>query len=138
MEGKMTNDDWKYVDEKLKQFYSPVKLKCDQYELILKLEMISQFKNAIVFYADGVFKGKWLLKECEERARFCRKGERSVWSRKQKQEFKKLGKRFLNKRDMDPDAKFSFYSNTWNSFNALKRHLIKNNSKIDLLKGDMK
>lgn len=130
----MTDKDWEYVEKELNSFFNQVYLKCDEYDLTLTLERICQFKNAIMFYVDGSFKGKWLLDDCEERKRFCRKGQNSIYSPKQKSELKKMGKRFLKERGIDLTKKIDYYSNSWNSFNSLKQHLIKNNTNIELRK----
>ena len=72
----MTADQWKEIDGKLQNVWSPVvKLKIDGYEVSLALRQVSQFRNAILVYINGEFRGKWLTEDCEERRRFfpCKK-----------------------------------------------------------------
>lgn len=116
-------------------FYSPVELRCDGYEVALVLTRISQFKNVIKVYVNGVIKGEWLINDCEERRRFFRPVKRSVFTQKQKAAMKKVSKRLRQKVGLpDPDASFTHYAPYWTSFRALKRHLIKHNSDIELIR----
>lgn len=131
----MTSQDWKEVEEELKSLYSLVKLKCDGYEVALALRRISQFENAILIYVNGVMKGKWIIEDCEERRRFFQPCSKSSYSQKQKESMKKISKRLRKKYDLpDPDAKYTFYRPYWKSFTALKRHLIKNNNTIEMVR----
>lgn len=48
---------------------------------------------------------------------------------------KKVSKRLRQKAGLpDPDASFTYYAPYWTSFGALKRHLIKHNSDIELIR----
>lgn len=129
----MTSEEWKKVEERLKSLHDIVKLKCDEYEVSLALGRVSQFKNEILVYIGGVFKGAWLSIECEERRRFLREVSKSTYSRKQKEHFKKLSKKTQKEIGIDINRTYSYYMPTWTSFNALKRHLIKNNANIELI-----
>lgn len=116
-------------------FYSSVELRCDGYEVALVLVRISQFKNVIKVYVNGVIKGEWLVNDCEERRRFFRPVKRSVFTQKQKAAMKKVSKRLRQKAGLpDPDASFTYCVPYWTSFRALKRHLIKHNSNIELIR----
>lgn len=57
----MTSQEWKEVEKALQSLYSLVKLNCDGYEITLCLNRITQFKNAIVIYVNGVIKGNGFL-----------------------------------------------------------------------------
>lgn len=130
----MTSQDWKEVEECLKSFYSSVQLNCDGYEITLRLERIDQFKNVIVVYVNGEWKGKWSIEDCEERRRFFRPVKKSTFSQKQKAALKKMSKRLRQKYGYpDPDASYTYYAPYWTSFRALKSHLIKKNSTIKLI-----
>ena len=131
----MTKDEWKQVEEALKDFYSIVRLKADGYEVGLTLKRVSTYKNAIMIYVGGVFKGEWLTKDCEERRRFCQRSVRSLLTNKEKAAFKKLSKK-SQKEQMERYHNFTFetYSPYWTSFGALKKHLIANNQNIELVK----
>ena len=68
----MTKEEWKKVDKSLKLVMSRgTTLKIDGYKVHLFLTQKSQFQNAIVFYVNDEFRGKWLMEDCEERRRFC-------------------------------------------------------------------
>lgn len=130
----MTGAEWKKVNECLQYVLcSGAKLKIDGYEVYLCLRQISQFKNAIVVYVNGVFKGEWLAKDCEERRRFfpCKKkcpiknSDFKNWgirSKKQIQSYK-------------DEYSYNEYSSAWTSFTALKKHFEANNKSIELIGG---
>lgn len=130
----MTNNEWKQVEDDLKSPYKFVKLLCDGYELTLCLQRISVYKNVIAFYVNGVFKGEWLAKDCEERKRFFRKGHKSILTAKEKAEFKKLSK----KKQAEWRERFFYdtYTPYWTSFRSLKKHLIENNKVIELIENE--
>lgn len=131
----MTPEDWKEVKERLEDFYSTVKLKCDGYEVILLLGRISQMENAILIYINGEVKGKWLINDCEERRRFMRPVKKSVFSQKQRTQMKTISKKLRQKYGLpDPNASITAYYPYWTSFNSLKRHLIKHNDSIELVR----
>lgn len=134
----MTTEEWKEVDQKLKSFYSTVKLKCDEYEISLRLEMLDQMKNGIMVYVGGVVKGGYILEDCEERRRFYRPITKSAMSQKQKKNLQKLPKKTQKMliKELNLDRTFVHYSLYWTSFNSLKRHLIKNNTNIELVRSD--
>ena len=70
--------------------------------------------------------------DCEERRRFFRPYTRTVWSKSQLDMFKKLSKKQLQNRGIDPGKTFTTYYPWWTSFKALKAHLLKNNTSIEL------
>jgi hypothetical protein len=53
-------------------------------------------------------------------------------TKKQKELFNKMSKKL--KKEILADRKYSYYSEYWTSFNAMKRHLLKENSSIELVK----
>jgi hypothetical protein len=131
--GDMTKDEWKKVEEKMKRLHDIVELQCDPYKVKLVLSRISQFKNGILVFVNEQIKGEWLLNECEERRRFYRKITKSLGMKKsQKELFKKMSKRL--QKEIMADRKYSYYSEYWTSFNSLKRHFIKENGSIELIK----
>ena len=126
----MTKEEWKRIENKLKSFYDFVKLKCDNYEITLVLQRISQYQNAIAVYVDGKIKSEW-LKECEISERFYMKRSKALYTRKEKMTKKEIA--LLKKVGIDYDKKFYYYQPYWKSFNSLRSHLIKNNSNIVLI-----
>lgn len=120
--------------KKLQSLYNIAKLNCDGYIIDILLARVGQFKNEIRIYINGVMKGEWCTKECEESRRFLRKISRSVYSQKQKQRYKKMPKKMQKQIGVDIDKKVSCYVPTWTSFTSLKKQLIKENKSIELVK----
>lgn len=89
----MNNEEWKQAESALKNMYTTVRLRCDEYELSLRLERINTYKLAIVFYINGAFKGKWLMEDCEERRRFFNQVEKSVLTAKGKRHMQSFQRR---------------------------------------------
>lgn len=129
----MTKMQWEAVEKNLMNNYGKEVLICDGYSLQLGLRKIAEMKLAIAFSVNG--KGdyvEWMQTDCEERRRFFRPYTRSVWSRPQLDLFKKLSKKQLQNRGLDPKKTFTTYYPWWTSFKALKSHLIKHNTSIEL------
>ncbi|TEB10659.1 hypothetical protein [Pelotomaculum propionicicum] len=132
----MNPQEWKEVEKSLENFWSPVSLKCDGYEVTFVLRRISQMKNGIVVFVNGVFELRWLLEDCEERRRFLCPMEIYVYSKKQREGLKKFSKKLRKSVGLpDPDTKHTYYRFYWTSFISLKKHLIKNNKSIELVRG---
>ena len=53
----MTKDEWRKAEEALQQSFTTVKINADGYELILRLERIGTYKNAVMVYINGEFRG---------------------------------------------------------------------------------
>lgn len=130
----MTKEEWSQVEAALKDFFSLVKLKIDEYEVSLRLERIDTYSNRIGVYVNGEFKGKWLMEDCEERRRFLRKREKSVMTVKQRKDLEKLPKKFRKEYEEMLNRSYVYYEPWWTSFNSLKKHLIKENESIELIK----
>jgi hypothetical protein len=129
----MTAEEWKKVEAALQSPYGRAVLAVDSYELTLQVQQLKPLKFAIGFYVDGWFKGEWLTSDCEERRRFCRRMESAVYSPAQRAKITKgFSKRNVAKYFPDMAKKFTWYSNAWSSFGALKRHLVANNQQIEL------
>lgn len=130
----MTAEQWKQVEEKL-QFVldSGVKLLVDGYEVSLYLSQVSQFRNAIVIYINGEFRGKWLTEDCEERRRFFPCKKRCLTNAN---ELKKMGirskKEIQKYKEM---ATYNAYSSAWTNFKAMKKHFEANNKSIEIMEG---
>lgn len=130
----MTQEEWKQVEKALEYFFKRVELEVDGYEVSLTLQRVGVYKNAIAIYVNGVFKGEWITKECEETRRFIQKREKSILTKKDKEARKKLSKKAQKELAEKYDRKYSVYSTHWSSFRALKRHLIANNESIKFVK----
>lgn len=133
----MSDEDWAYVEDNLKTLWGRAfVLDCDGYRFGPRLEPLSTYKNVISVYVGGWFKGSWLLNDCEERRRFFRPSTRRAFSRKYAQSLKGTSKACLKRHKIDLEETFICYSFYWTSFSSLKRHLIRNNKDITLVKED--
>ena len=133
---KPTKEQWKEIEGKLQCLWTPVKLRCDGYEVYLTLVRVNQFKNAIRVYVDGYFRGIWMSSDSEEGRRFYPTRTRRVYSKeKVKRIVKVYGKRAAAKH-FDLDTVITWKSPCWGSFGALKRHFIKHNDSIEWIAAD--
>lgn len=133
MKQTLTKEEWAQVEERLMRQFSPVALMCDGYHLTLKLQRTGM-KLVIAFFVNGFMKGAWMGVECEERRRFFRPVKKSCWSAKNRARMKKESKRNLKALGVDPAETFTVHYPWWTSFKALKSHLQKHNTSIELLK----
>ena len=124
----MTKDEWAKVETATKSFFSMAKLKIDDYDIALRLQRVSTYKNVIMVYVNDVFKGEWLANDCEERRRFMCKKERNLAT---KSKIKHLPKK--EQKILIDKYKYCVYSPYWTSFSSLKKHLIKENQSIELV-----
>jgi len=133
----MTAEHWKQVEQTLSFAFGSVYLQCDEYKLTLQVVPIKPLQMAIQVYVDGVFRGKWLIEDCEERRRFLRPRRISLYSRAEKERFKAalkgVRKSFLKPHLERMEKVAVIYDSTWSSISSLKRHLIANNKAIALL-----
>ncbi|MOA43865.1 hypothetical protein D3C78_1660650 [compost metagenome] len=88
-------------------------------------------------YVDGYIKWEWMSASKdgqplhEEARRFCRKVSKTLYSRKQIEEYRKVfGKREAAKKEA---LKIVHFRPSWKSFNSLKKHLLANNASIKRL-----
>ncbi len=133
----MSEHDWEEVRKSLQITYYTVELKIDGYNVSLVLERVSAFKNVIVIYIDGKFKSEWLCNECEIRSRFANKKTKALFTKKGLAKGEKLTKKREKEIDRflkEHQERYDYYTPYWTNFNSLKKHLIKNNENIELLK----
>jgi hypothetical protein len=129
----VTGDDWTKVEAALRSPFGGVTLQVDSYEVALQVKPIKPLKFAIHVYVNGWWKGEWILKDCEERRRFCQCRTGSVYSPAQKAALVKgMGKRAVAKYFPRLDERFTWYTSVWGTFGPLKRHLVANNTSIAL------
>ena len=129
----MTKEEWKGVENALSQFFHPVKLSVDGYDITLILERVGIYQNKIMVYIGGQFRGKWLAEDCEERRRFMQEQKHSILSRKEKARFEKMSKRMQKELQEKYPMQYSTFTPQWSSFRALKKHFCANNQKIELI-----
>lgn len=129
----MTKEEWATVERALNFAYGAADLRVDGFEVALRVERIRKLQYTIVVYVNGSWKGTWLRTDCEERRRFFRPVRRCLMSRKHYDAWRKS---FGKKRADAERAKASgtFWLPDWTSFGALRRHLVKNNTSIELVK----
>lgn len=111
--------------------YKPVKLNIDGYNVTACLMQEGIYKNVICLYINGVIDWKWLTEDCEERRRFMKISKKCLF---RSNELKKLPKKIRD--TYKEDNTYESYDFRWNSFRALKKHLIDNNKDIELIKID--
>ena len=78
-----------------------------------------------------MFKGKWLLEDCEIRRRFCQKHTKSLLNAKGKQKLKRERKEI--REQVIKNTTYEWYEPYFSSFRTLKSHFIKNNNSIELV-----
>ena len=136
MTREITPQDWESIKGKLSRLLEPVELQCDEYKVTLVLSPISTYRNAILPYVNGTIRGEWVFNDCEERRRFFHASTRSLLTPKERSARNKMSKKHLKElqsQGFDIDPKFTLYEPYWTSFEALRRHLIRNNRTIGII-----
>lgn len=129
----MTKDDWLAFEYALTQPYGTAALLVDGFKVSFSVSR-SGMRLVILTYVNGVFKGEWIVKDCEERRRFYRPSSVSVYSEKERQKLTKgFSKTNVKKYFPNLDRKFFVYHFEWLSVTYLKRHLMANNKSIEVL-----
>lgn len=116
----------------LSGLYGSEELLCDGYKLTIQRQ---QNKNRLylALYVNREMKGIWITTDCEERRRFFCVSVKPLYSQKKLDEVMKgLGKRQKEKfiAEHKLDKTYTSHSPIWTSFDALRRHLVKNNKEI--------
>ena len=131
----MDKSEWDRVKEQLQRGwpYGLVTLVADGYEVTLRLQPVDMFKNGILVFVNGHFKGKWLLEDCEERRRFLPQREKPVMNREERARWNKLPKRqreLMMQAGFDPNRTYTEYAMHWTSWSALVKHFEAHNMDI--------
>ena len=66
----MTKEDWAEIERSLSFAGCGVHLDCDGYKLAIQRARLTKMRDCLVIYVNGVFKGKWMKEDCQERRRF--------------------------------------------------------------------
>lgn len=129
----MTQEQWNIVESRLQFYGGHVRLKIDDYHVAL---YVAQYKMKLVIaiYVDGEIRGEWIVNDCEIRRKFYQCSNHSLLSRKDKEKLKRE-KKAVREKAMKMYGYQSF-SPYWTSFRSLKRHLIQNNTSIELCEED--
>ena len=132
-----TKDQWKRIEEALSGAYGSVDLDVDGYALRLEVRRTGTLRYEILPFVNGWNKGEWISNDCEERRRFLRPVTRRLYSPAKVAEMtRRLTKRaateFIERFKLD--ASHTYYLLSWPSMRSLRRHLVKNNERIRLLR----
>jgi hypothetical protein len=128
----ITPADWVRMKANLSGLFGSEDLLCDGYKLTISRQQ-SKNRLHLVIFINGEWKGSWITTDCEERRRFFCPSTKRLYSQKKIDEILKgLGqrqkKKFIAEHKMD--RAYTSYSPYWNSFDSLRRHLVKNNKEI--------
>lgn len=126
----MTPAEWKRVENALAE-HGWATLRVDGYLLSLHVHRIKALSYAIWIYVDGAFKGRWILEDCEERRRFMQCKVHRLRTGTLQQYVKLFGKR--EGRAQFAAAAWTSFHPYWTNFGALRRHLVNNNTSIELV-----
>ena len=67
----MTKDEWQEAERRALWKYGGLTLLVDGYKISVQRQYATPYKSKLAVYANGTFRGKWLVEDCEERRRFC-------------------------------------------------------------------
>lgn len=132
--SKLSKQDQETIIQQLDKLFTAVYLRCDGYYVFYHL---TRHKKQLVIgcYINGWLKGEWLTWDkpmSEEARRFFRPATRSKMSPKELKSWEKIiGKRECKKRGFYD--KIVFPMPWWNSARSLVRHLMKNNTSIEII-----
>lgn len=124
----MTRDECRMVEQRLVFPGAQVELQCDAYRATLHV-VRDKMRMMVMVYVDGVWKGEWLLHDCQERRRFMRPVVHRPKPFTPKQ-VKLLGKKWCDEQRKKQTG--IYYMPSWPSTRALLRHLHKHNSSVEL------
>lgn len=130
----MTPAEWGTVEAELALPWGVVQLQCDQFKLELAVRKIGHLRYTVVPYVDGVFKGVWCSAKHsrEEQRRFLRPASESAYK---PADLKRMKCLYSAKQLPEIAARrFEYFKADWPAFKPLKRHLIKHNTVITLVR----
>lgn len=136
----MTNEDWAEVEKRLKAVGWRVHLVCDGYLVTLVRGRVSEMRDAILPLLNGEPEFEWVGKDCGERERFARRREYYVYTKKSRENWRRLTPALQKSVAKEKGPNFDIhevrvaYSPFWSSFKKLKAHLVKNNKEIRLIR----
>lgn len=114
--------------------YGRVHLIVDGFNLALVVEPYSTRRYTVFVYVNGVWSGKMMSEDCDERRRFYRRSRKCAMRPKEVKSYQQAcGKRAAAK--FKEKMTFDIYYPNWDSFRALRRHLIAANESIAFAEG---
>lgn len=127
----LSGDQWKTLEASLNWTGAQASLLVDGYCVTIERVRMSKMRDALMIYVNGHFRAEWLSKECEERHRFFCARERYVFPARLRRNFQRdFGKRRAI--ESGYHKKITQHLPWWSSFDAMRRHFIKNNSSITI------
>lgn len=128
----LTKAEWLALEGRLSYPSAQARLLCDGYEATLQVVFLKKLQLAIRIFVNGVWKGAWGLKDCEERRRFFSPAKYPVFKTKAIQDAERELAKLLRRPSRHSDT-IVVYRPYWTDFTALRRHLERNNNDIKLL-----
>jgi hypothetical protein len=128
-----TKEQWAEIERRLRSPFGRVELQCDAFKLTLAVvEAVKTLQFTIMVYVDGSFQGTMICKDCEERRRFMRPRVRCYFKAKDYRSWRRaFGKKAAD--EQKAESTYHHYEPFWPSFGPLKRHLLANNERIELI-----
>lgn len=127
-----TKEQWADIERRLGSPYGYVELQCDAFKLTLVVEAVKPRQFTIMVYVDGSFRGTMLSTDCEERRRFMRPRVRCFFKGKDYTPWRRaFGKKSAD--EQKAKGTYRHWEPFWPAFGPLKRHLLANNERIELL-----
>lgn len=131
----MTKEEWELVENALSGIYGSVELEVDGRMVTFERCLVAKNRLGIMTYIDGGFKGLWLFTEKgHPESKYLQPKSRYQYKLKDRNEMKKLGKKFLTKYGYEPEKKLEHLSPIWLNGAAIRRHYQKTFSDIKLTK----
>ena len=132
----MTREEWAKVEKALSGTYGRAKLKVDGHEITFQRQLVDKNKLGVVTFVDGHFRGEWISadKPCPEQ-KFLRPGSRFTHKPKARAALKKIRKKTREEWGdfYNPDSKWHYFSPSWPSVTAIRRHYQKSFQSIELV-----
>lgn len=131
----MTPEEWKKLELELSLPWGRAELQVDGYKITLETHRKGPMTFTIGLFVDGWMRVEWMMGDCDQRRRFLRETKHDAWKKSDREKLTKgFSKRQIAKFFPDIDKKISTWSFYWPSVTALRRHLVKNNQVIELVK----
>lgn len=133
-QSPITKEQWAALEQELSSVFGTAELAIDGHAVALQVQK-DKMRLVISVFVGGWMKGEWLVKKTEEATRFCRPVKVSLFTPARKKSIAKgFSKSAIKKYFPEFDKKGVYYSSAWLSFGAMKRHLIKNNTLISVVR----
>lgn len=123
--------DWQLFEEQLSYAHGYVELLVDDYVLTCRVRRAKELTYVIDIYVNGWFRVEWTLHDCEARRRFMRPRTEYLFKPAQRAALRKSYGRRKVPADAISERKHTWYSSTWPTAKALRRHLVANNTHIE-------